>query len=85
MQIKAYAIKNDTNKMICSKKSKIIMKMKNKILLLQNLIKKALLALWLLTVEELRKLIFSSRKQGNAKAFLWWNRAALDGSTFFLV
>lgn len=28
MQIKAYAIKNDTNKMICSKKSKIIMKIK---------------------------------------------------------
>lgn len=50
MQIKAYAIKNDTNKMICSKKSKIIMKIKNKILLLQNLIKKALLALWFLTV-----------------------------------
>lgn len=71
MQIKAYAIKNDTNKMICSKKSKIIMKMKNKILLLQNLIKKALLALWLLTVEELRKLIFSLEKQGNAKVFLW--------------
>ena len=38
MQIKAYAIKNDTNKRICSKKIKIIMKIKNKILLLQNLI-----------------------------------------------
>ncbi len=61
IQIKGFAVK----------KSKIIMKITNKILLLQNLIKKALLALWLLTVEELRKLIFSSRKQGNAKVFLW--------------
>ena len=29
--------------------------------------------------------LLDSDEQGNAKAFLWWNRAALDGSTFFLV
>lgn len=49
MQIKGFAVKNQKN----------IMTIKNNILLLQNLIKKALLALWFLTVQELRKLICS--------------------------
>lgn len=45
IQIKGFAVK----------KSKIIVKIKNKILFLHNLIKKALLALWFLTVEELSR------------------------------
>lgn len=49
MQKKVFAIKNQKN----------IMTIKNNILLLQNLIKKALQALWFLTVQELRKLICS--------------------------
>lgn len=55
IQIKGFAVK----------KSKISVKIKNKILFFAQSYKKALLALWFLTVEELRKLICSSRKQGN--------------------
>lgn len=53
IQIKGFAVK----------KSKIIVKIKN--IIFAQSYKKALLALWFLTVEELRKLICSSRKQGN--------------------
>lgn len=56
-QIKAFAIKNQEN----------IMSISNKILLLQNLIKKALQALWFLTVQELRKLIFFVKKTGQCE------------------
>lgn len=43
------------------------MTIKNNILLLQNLIKKALQALWFLTVGELRKHIFFVKKTGQCE------------------
>ena len=73
IQIKGFAVK----------KSKIIVKIKNKYYFCTILQKGVTGAL----VFDCRRTfsLLASDEQGNAKVFLWWNRAALDGSTFFLV
>lgn len=74
IQIKGFAVK----------KSKIIVKIKNKILFFAQSYKKGVTGALVFDCRRTFSLL-ASDEQGNAKAFLWWNRAALDGSTFFLV